>query len=261
MTNTLQIFENHNFGSIRTVLDESGKALFCGKDIAEALGYMNPTKAIREHCNGGLKRTLTDALGRQQEATFIPEGDVYRLIISSKLPSAEKFERWVFDEVLPAIRFNDSQVRIIDRDGEPWWVAKDVCDVLELTDARKSVELLDKDERNIIPVTDALGREQNTYIINEPGIVIENNRPVVSSRKVAEVFEKEHKHVMESIRELECDTEFSQSNFRPSTYISDRGKEYPEYLMTRLGFALLAMGFTGAKAMQWQSRMTKRIQP
>lgn len=122
MTNTLQIFENRNFGSIRTVLDESGKALFCGKDIAVALGYTNPREAVREKTHGGVKRSLTDALGRQQEATFIPEGDVYRLIISSKLPSAEKFERWVFDEVLPAIRtfsFNDSQVRIIDRGGDP----------------------------------------------------------------------------------------------------------------------------------------------
>ena len=122
MTNTLQIFENHNFGSIRTVLDESGKALFCGKDIAEALGYSAPRNAIATHCRGALKRCIIDNLGREQETAFIPEGDVYRLIISSKLPSAEKFERWVFDEVLPAIRtfsFNDSQVRIIDRDGDP----------------------------------------------------------------------------------------------------------------------------------------------
>lgn len=121
MTNTLQIFENRNFGSIRTVLDESGKALFCGKDIAEALGYDQPRKAIERHCKGGTKRTLLTN-GGMQETTFIPEGDVYRLIISSKLPSAEKFERWVFDEVLPANRtfsFNDSQVRIIDRDGDP----------------------------------------------------------------------------------------------------------------------------------------------
>ena len=122
MTDTLQIFENHNFGPIRTVLDESGKALFCGKDIAEALGYSNTKDALIRHCRGVVKHDLTDALGRQQEATFIPEGDVYRLIVRSNLPSAEKFERWVFDEVLPAIRtfsFNDSQVRIIDRDGDP----------------------------------------------------------------------------------------------------------------------------------------------
>lgn len=102
MTNTLQIFENHNFGSIRTVLDESGKALFCGKDIAEALGYSNPLDAITRHCRAIVKRD-TPISGKIQAINFIPEGDVYRLIISSKLPSAEKFERWVFDEVLPTI--------------------------------------------------------------------------------------------------------------------------------------------------------------
>lgn len=121
MTDTLQIFENRNFGSIRTVLDESGKALFCGKDIAAALGYSNPLDAITRHCRAIVKRD-TPISGKIQAINFIPEGDVYRLIISSKLPSAEKFERWVFDEVLPAIRtfsFNDSQVRIIDRDGDP----------------------------------------------------------------------------------------------------------------------------------------------
>ncbi|WP_222704147.1 Rha family transcriptional regulator, partial [Cloacibacillus evryensis] len=65
---------------------------------------------------------------------------------------------------------------------------------------------------------------------NELGIIIENNRPVVSSRKVAEVFEKEHNIVMRSIRELGCDDDFSRCNFAQSTYMSDRGKEYPEYL-------------------------------
>lgn len=72
--------------------------------------------------------------------------------------------------------------------------------------------------------------------------------PVVSSRKVAEVFEKEHKNVLRDIQALECDKGFSRLNFEPSTYISDHGKEYPEYLMTRIGFSVLTMGFTGAKA-------------
>ena len=66
--------------------------------------------------------------------------------------------------------FEGRDIRVIDRDGQPWWVAKDVCDILELTDARKSVELLNEDERNIIPVMDSLGRSQNTYVVNEPGV-------------------------------------------------------------------------------------------
>ncbi len=98
----LQIFKNESFGSVRTV-EENGRVLFCGKDVAEALGYAVPRKALLDHCKGVLKRnTLTT--GGVQEMSFIPEGDVYRLITHSKLPSAERFERWVFDEVLPTIR-------------------------------------------------------------------------------------------------------------------------------------------------------------
>ena len=88
---------------------------------------------------------------------------------------------------------------------------------------------------------------------NDLGIYTsENNRLVVSSRKVAEVFEKLHKHVMESIRELDCEEEFNESNFRPVEYRDAKGEMRPEYLITRDGFTLLAMGFTGAKAMQWK---------
>ena len=71
---------------------------------AKVLGYSNPHKAIGDHCRALTKREVIDNLGRTQEMNFIPEGDLYRLIARSKLPAAEQFERWVFDEVLPAIR-------------------------------------------------------------------------------------------------------------------------------------------------------------
>ena len=100
--NQMEIFKNPEFGSIRT-FEQDGKVLFCGLDIAVALGYSNPRDALRRHCKGVVKRdTLTE--GGPQQLSFIPEGDVYRLIVHSKLPSAERFERWVFDEVLPSIR-------------------------------------------------------------------------------------------------------------------------------------------------------------
>ena len=103
MNNEIKIFENPEFGRIRTATDESGKVLFCGKDVAEALGYKDTRHAITAHCKGGVKYpVLTN--GGYQETTFISEGDVYRLITHSKLPSAERFESWVFDEVLPTIR-------------------------------------------------------------------------------------------------------------------------------------------------------------
>ena len=100
--NNLQLFENPEFGKIRT-LEEDGKVLFCGKDVAKALGYAVPRKALFDHCKGVLKRNaLTE--GGEQEMSFIPESDVYRLITHSKLETAQRFEAWVFEEVLPAIR-------------------------------------------------------------------------------------------------------------------------------------------------------------
>ena len=100
--NQMEIFKNPEFGSIR-VIEENGRYLFCGTDVAAALGYSNPRDALRRHCKGVVKRDTLTAGGTQQ-LSFIPEGDVYRLIVHSRLPSAERFERWVFDEVLPTIR-------------------------------------------------------------------------------------------------------------------------------------------------------------
>ena len=101
----LQIFKNEEFGTVRTI-EQDGKVLFCGKDIAEALGYTNASKALNDHCRYVTKRYTPhpQSPNKQIEMTFVPEGDVYRLITHSKLPGAEKFERWVFDEVLPSIR-------------------------------------------------------------------------------------------------------------------------------------------------------------
>ena len=103
--NQMEIFKNPEFGSIR-VIEENGKYLFCGTDVAAALGYSNPRDAIIRHCRYVVKRDAPhpQSPDRKISMTFIPEGDLYRLIVHSKLPSAEQFEQWVFDEVLPTIR-------------------------------------------------------------------------------------------------------------------------------------------------------------
>ncbi|SCJ86921.1 Uncharacterized phage-encoded protein [uncultured Eubacterium sp.] len=100
--NELQIFKSNQFGQVR-VIEEDGKILFCGSDIARALGYANPRKALADHCKGVTKRN-TPTTGGVQELSYILEGDLYRLITHSKLPQAERFESWIFDEVLPSIR-------------------------------------------------------------------------------------------------------------------------------------------------------------
>ena len=100
--NKLQIFNSEEFGEVRTA-EIDGKPYFVGTDVAKALGYSNPRKAILDHCKGVTKRDTPTSSG-VQSMSYINEGDLYRLIMKSKLPSAEKFEAWVMDEVLPAIR-------------------------------------------------------------------------------------------------------------------------------------------------------------
>lgn len=110
--NDLQIFSNPEFGSIRT-RNEDGKVLFAATDVAKALGYSNPRDAIARHCPHVVKRDIGVQTGTKADGTpamqnvelsFIPEGDVYRLITHSNLPDAEKFEHWLFDDMLPTLR-------------------------------------------------------------------------------------------------------------------------------------------------------------
>lgn len=98
----ISTFNNSEFGEIRTIQNDSG-ILFCGSDVARALGYARPADAISAHCKG-VCVLPTPSAGGVQNTKFITEGDVYRLIAHSKLPGAERFEKWVFDEVLPSIR-------------------------------------------------------------------------------------------------------------------------------------------------------------
>ena len=102
MENQMQVFNNEQFGNVR-IIEEAGKFLFCGSDVAKALGYTIPSKAVNTHCKG-VSKMEAPSPGGMQTMLFIPEGDVYRLITHSKLPTAEQFECWVFDDVLPSIR-------------------------------------------------------------------------------------------------------------------------------------------------------------
>ena len=108
----ITIFNNDLFGSIRTIVIDD-KFYFIGRDIAEALGYANPSKAVSQHCKH-VEKAMVDVSSQNgnahskarntQEMSIIPESDVYRLIIKSKLPEAEKFEEWVMEEILPQLR-------------------------------------------------------------------------------------------------------------------------------------------------------------
>ena len=107
----LQIFDNDEFGQIRTVEIE-GEPGFVGIDIARALGYSNAAKAVTDHVDDDdiTKREVIDSLGRNQLMTIINESGLYSMILSSKLPNARKFKKWITSEVIPSIRKNGGYI-------------------------------------------------------------------------------------------------------------------------------------------------------
>ena len=102
MTTQIQLFTAPTGAQLRTVT-ENGTTYFVGKDVATMLGYTNHNKAIADHCRGVTKRYPLDTPGGTQEVRVITEPDFYRLLVNSKLPAAQEYENWVFEEVLPAI--------------------------------------------------------------------------------------------------------------------------------------------------------------
>ncbi|MGG1702960.1 phage antirepressor [Bacillus paranthracis] len=103
--NELKKFSHNMFGNLEILIKE-GKEYFPATDVATALGYKRPQDAVRQHCkeDGSVNHRVADSLGRMQEKKYINEPNLYRLIVKSKLPQAEQFEKWVFEEVLPSIR-------------------------------------------------------------------------------------------------------------------------------------------------------------
>ncbi|MEY8322068.1 BRO family protein [Lachnospiraceae bacterium 46-61] len=137
----VMLFENQEFGQFRMIFIK-GKEYFVANDIAKALGYSVPKDAVTRHCKGAMKqRYLTE--GGEQEIKVIPEGDVYRLIIRSKLPKAEEFEKWVFDEVLPSIRQTGNYISEANQYSIQDIVKETICQVVPII----IQELEDKAER------------------------------------------------------------------------------------------------------------------
>ena len=141
----LQVFNNDLFGEIRFV-EVDGKPYAVANDVAKALGYKNPTDAVNTKCMNIVKHEVENSRGQMRMTNVIPEGDIYRLITGSKLPSAEKFERWVFDEVLPQIRKTGGYIPINKEDDEKSIMAKGY--LIAMKTIEKQDELLkQKDEQ------------------------------------------------------------------------------------------------------------------
>lgn len=178
ITNGIISFDNAEFGNLRTVEDD-GAVEFCGKDVANALGYANPNKAIKDHCRGVTKRyPITDRLGRKQDARFIGEPDLYRLIAHSKLPNAQKFESWIFATVLPSIRKHGGYLT-------PEKAAEALTDpdtiirlATNLKEERAKRQELEAENRELAPkalFADAVAASDSTMLVGELAKLLASN--------------------------------------------------------------------------------------
>lgn len=166
----LKIFSNEKFGEVRTVSIE-GKIYFVANDIAKILGYNKPNNAINTHCRYALKQGIPHPQNKNKEieVNMIPEGDVYRLIMKSKLDSAQEFESWVMDEVLPSIRQTGGYIPIDDKMSDSEIMAK------ALMIAQETINKKDELIKNIKPKSDWFDK-----FINSNG--------VYTSTQVAKLF-------------------------------------------------------------------------
>ena len=141
MKTEIKTFKNEQFGEIRTMVDEKGEPWFVGKDVARRLGYINHRKALRDHVDEEDRKdgvTIRDSIGRDQEVTFINESGLYSLVLSSKLPQAKAFKRWVTSEVLPQIRKTGGYIPLKDKDGRELTDLEIMCRAMEIM--QKSIE-------------------------------------------------------------------------------------------------------------------------
>ena len=174
--NEIQIFSNPDFGEVRTI-EENGAVLFCGSDAAKALGYTNPSKALSDHCKGVTKR-YTPTKSGTQEMSFIPESDLYRLVFSSKLPTAEKFTDWVTSEVLPTIRRHgmyatpDTVEKML---ADPDTTIKLLETIKQERTARQALEIKVEADRPKVLFADAVSASHTSILIGDLAKLLRQN--------------------------------------------------------------------------------------
>lgn len=165
---------NYDFHGSAVRIHTGGETVeYCARDIAATLGYTNTSKAISDHCRGVTNRyPIVDSLGRTQEATFISEGDVYRLIVSSQLPAAVEFEHWLFDEVLPSIRKHGGYLAGQEHMSPEEMVAASMR-YLESKIAEQKRQL--DAQKPKVALAEAIGNSTSTILIGELAKILTQN--------------------------------------------------------------------------------------
>lgn len=186
MNNEIQIFKSDSFEAVRTTTDENGKILFCGKDVATALGYKKTADAISAHCKG-VCEIPTPSNGGVQMMKFITEGDVYRLTFGSKLPSAEKFTDWVADEILPTIRRHGAYMTENTLEKaltSPDFLIQLATQLKEEQAQRKALEQRVETDRPKVLFADAVETSQTSILIGDLAKLIKQNGVDIGQKRL-----------------------------------------------------------------------------
>lgn len=182
----IKIYENIEFGKIR--VEEIGQApWFVGKDIAEILGYANPLKAIREHVDDedkGVNETVTP--GGRQQMVIINESGLYSLILSSKLPKAKEFKRWITNEVIPSIRKNGGYIANQENLSDDELMAKALLVAQNKINEKNKV--IENMKPNYLIGKVVTGNSKSVTIGNFANILIQNGRKDLGQNKLFEWF-------------------------------------------------------------------------
>lgn len=170
--NNIQLFNSPEFGQIRTITDNND-IYFVGKDVAEILGYANTQKAIRDHVDEEDKLTERIVLsGQNREVVTINESGLYSLVLSSKLPSAKRFKRWVTSEVLPALRRQGGYMLTGANETPEQIMAR----ALKIADeALKRKDALIEEMKPKALFADAVGASDNTCLVGELAKMLRQN--------------------------------------------------------------------------------------
>lgn len=139
--NEIQIFQNHEFGAIRTISNERGEAMFCAKDVCDTLGYNNSRDALRNHVEAeDVEKFDTPTKGGKQRLNYINESGLYALVLFSKLDSAKRFKHWVTSEVLPSIRKNGGYMMASPDESDEVILAR-ALQIMQATLARRDEQI------------------------------------------------------------------------------------------------------------------------
>lgn len=188
--NELKIFENPAFGKVR-IIQQNGEPWFIGKDVAEILGYSNTPKAIRDHVDDEDKLAERIVLsGQNREVAIINESGLYSLILSSKMPKAKEFKRWVTAEVLPTIRKTGGYIAGSEKMSDAELMAKAVL-VAQATIKERDARIaeLESDTQRMKPkeiFADAVSASDQTILIGDLAKLIKQNGHDIGQKRMFE---------------------------------------------------------------------------